>query len=244
MESGKKTSGDKKAAILLGVVAVLALAVIAQGAMLFRAGCQTGGKGIMGGLMGQMCPLVKRGPEQAGKVQGMSTPLGARSQAASMWGDDFFFGGWDPFREIDQMHQGMNRMFSRTMRKMMSDPGYGLSGTQMSAFEPDIDIGESGDYYVISYDLPGMDKDKINVDIRDQMLTVSGQRGVAEEKEADGFYRMERSFGSFSRSVPLPYDADVNDVKAQYEQGVLKIQIKKIRDAAKPGSASKPVPVV
>ncbi len=82
-------------------------------------------------------------------------------------------------------------------------------------------------------DLPGVDKDKINVKVQNNMLTISGERR-SETEEADqktGFYRMESSFGSFMRSFPLPADADPDNMTAESKNGVLTIRLPKIKDA-------------
>ncbi len=134
---------------------------------------------------------------------------------------------WDPFEEMDQMHKMMNKMLHETYNRGVR--GEGISST-FSAFDPDIDVKETPDEYVIRLDLPGIDKDKISVKVHDGILTISGERQAeAEEKSEDGgVYRMERSFGSFSRSFPVPQDANMDAMTAQTKNGVLTIKLPKL----------------
>jgi HSP20 family protein len=101
-------------------------------------------------------------------------------------------------------------------------------------YEPDLDVQETGDAYLIRLDLPGVDKDKINVKIQNNVLTISGERKSEKEETDDksGFYRMESSFGSFMRSFPLPADADSNVMTAESKNGVLMVRLPKIKGAA------------
>lgn len=130
---------------------------------------------------------------------------------------------WDPFREMEDMRRLMAGMMSSRM------PQTGLTD---ASYRPDIDIKETASTYVLKLDLPGLDKDKIDVKVRDGYLTISGQREAEAKHEDEGFYRMERSFGSFTRSFPLPGDADAEAMKAQTQDGVLTITIPKKQPAA------------
>lgn len=134
---------------------------------------------------------------------------------------------WDPFAEIDRMQQSMNRMFQESFRRAsLFAPSSGMTAVM---FEPDIDIREQGNRYVITLDIPGMEKDRISVSVEGRALTVSGERRIEQESsdEQSGFYRMERQFGSFQRAVPLPEDADPESLKASYDKGVLRIELEK-----------------
>ena len=129
---------------------------------------------------------------------------------------------WDPFVQINAMNHMMNRM----MGPMMA----------MDSFNPRIDIKEDGNHYVISMDIPGMNKDNIEVKVENQNLLVSGERSTdTEEKNQGGkVYRHERSFGHFMRAVPLPKDAKINEVDAQYTNGVLTIKVGRAVKDVKP----------
>lgn len=142
---------------------------------------------------------------------------------------------WDPFREMDDMQSMMNRMFRDSFNRGMMTQG--LSGAQISSYNPDIDILSKDDEYIVTVDLPGIEKDKIDVKVKNGQLILSGQREAQKETEEDsGFYQMERSFGSFHRSFPLPEDASSEGIKAESKNGVLTIHIPRVKDAQKAGS--------
>jgi HSP20 family molecular chaperone IbpA len=109
---------------------------------------------------------------------------------------------WDPFAELDLMHR-------------MAD-----------AFNPRVDIKESPKEYTITMDIPGMNKDNINVKVEEHNLIVSGERSTENEESQPGkFFRQERSFGNFMRVVALPEDAKEDAVDAAYNNGVLTIKV-------------------
>lgn len=131
---------------------------------------------------------------------------------------------WDPFAEMDRIQSQMNRMFRSSLsRGMLTQPGL----TARNAFyEPDIDLEETETAYIAKIDLPGMDKDKISIQVKEGMLIISGERNVErEETKGDQFYSKERSFGSFSRVIPLPSDAKSDGMTAEYNKGVLVVKI-------------------
>ncbi len=135
---------------------------------------------------------------------------------------------WDPFSEMQQMQDRMNRLFRDSFRR--SSPFMSPAASQMTSFfEPDLDIQDKKDHYIMTLDIPGMDKNKINIEATDHAIVISGERNYQSEEQDDeqGFYRMERRFGSFSRPLPLPEDATSEGIDAKYEKGVLEIKIPK-----------------
>jgi len=138
------------------------------------------------------------------------------------------FASWDPFAEMRQMQDRMNRMFRSSLMKASALPGAASPGFE-SFYEPDLDIQDLQDHYLLKLDLPGLEKDKINIEVTDREILISGQREFSNEEQDDtqGFYRMERHFGSFSRRLPLPEDATSVGVGAEYEKGVLTITVPK-----------------
>jgi HSP20 family protein len=135
---------------------------------------------------------------------------------------------WDPFQEIEKMQQRMHRMFEDSFAR-------GLKGKSLFRknyfFEPNISIRDAGSAYVVNVDLPGLDKDTINVEINGRQMTISGERKVQESQQQKGFYRQELSYGNFSRSITLPDDAKVEGITSEYKRGVLTIRIPKEKDA-------------
>ena len=142
---------------------------------------------------------------------------------------------WEPFREIAALQNDMGRLMNTFL-------GQG-NGETSRTWVPAVDVWEVEDRLVYAFDLPGIPEDKISVEFDDGSLTVSGERERAEEVKNDGFYRYERRFGSFSRTVGLPQGVTEDDVNAEYRDGVLEISVKK-PEAPKPrriqvGSGSK-----
>ncbi len=141
---------------------------------------------------------------------------------------------WEPFRELASLHGEMSRLMNGLFE------GNGRTG---QGWVPAVDVWETENELVYAFDLPGIPEDKISVEFDEGSLTVSGERERAEEVKNDGFYRYERRFGSFSRTVGLPQGVSEEDVNAEYRDGVLEISVKK-PEAPKPrriqvGSGSK-----
>ena len=142
---------------------------------------------------------------------------------------------WDPFEEMEGMQQTMNRLFhdsfSRGLRGRGDLAGSPYpSGHHALSYNPDVDTNETAKEYVMRVDLPGIERDRINVKVENNQIIISGERETEKEesKKGSGFYRSERSFGSFLRSIPLPADADVNGMTAESMKGVLTIRIPKL----------------
>jgi HSP20 family protein len=127
---------------------------------------------------------------------------------------------WDPMRELDSLQGELNRAF---------DGFFGARGNDVRVrrWIPAMDLVESDDHLVLRADLPGMTEDDIEIEIKDNILTVSGERKAEEEKRDEGYYRVERAFGSFSRSLTLPEGVKADDVSASFDKGVLEISIPK-----------------
>jgi HSP20 family protein len=103
----------------------------------------------------------------------------------------------------------------------------------MDRWIPPMDLAESGHNLVLRADLPGMGEDDVSIEIKDGVLTISGERKAEHEEEGEGFHRVEREFGSFSRSLSLPEGVDPTTVDATFKDGVLEVRVPK-PEAAKP----------
>ena len=136
----------------------------------------------------------------------------------------------DPFIEMERIQAVMNKMFHDTITGLKRHSGLSSKESD-SFFNPNLDIQDTGENYVVKVDIPGMDKSKINVEIKGNQLIVSGKReGKTEEKTNKGsrlFYKKERNFGYFSRLMLLPSDVQNKSVTADYKRGVLTIIIPK-----------------
>jgi HSP20 family protein len=126
---------------------------------------------------------------------------------------------FDPTREVDSLQSEVNRVF---------DAFFGNGGgARARRWVPAMDLLETGDELVLRADLPGLDRDDVNVEIKDGTLTVSGERRAEHEERSEGYYRVERASGSFSRSLSLPQGIDADAVNAEFDRGVLEVRIPK-----------------
>jgi HSP20 family protein len=126
---------------------------------------------------------------------------------------------WEPFRELAALQSEMGRWMSQ----VAGAPGNGGSSTWL----PPVDVWETENELVLSFDLPGVAEERVSVELDDNVLTVSGERERTEEQSGDRFYRFERRFGSFSRSLTLPAGVTEDAIKADYRDGVLEIRVAK-----------------
>jgi HSP20 family protein len=127
---------------------------------------------------------------------------------------------WEPFREVAALQGEM----SRFMNQLWGGAG---GGTGPSAWLPALDVWETDDELVLALDLPGVPEDKVSIEVEDSVLTVSGEREHVAENSGDRFFRFERRFGQFSRSVTLPQGVDETTLSAEYTDGVLEIHVPK-----------------
>jgi HSP20 family protein len=129
---------------------------------------------------------------------------------------------WEPVREISSIQTEMNRLFN----SFFDTPTTGNGGAARR-WLPAMDVVESDDHFVLTADLPGLGEEDVNIEIEDNVLTVSGERKAEHEDKREGFVRVERSYGSFRRSLTLPKDVDADAVSANFDKGVLEIRIPK-----------------
>ena len=129
---------------------------------------------------------------------------------------------WEPFRELAALQNEMGRW----MNQVAGGTTPGGNG-QSSSWLPAVDVWETEKEIVLSFDLPGIPEDQISVELDDNVLTVSGQRERSQEETGERFYRYERRFGTFSRTVTLPAGVNEEQVKADYKDGVLEIHVPK-----------------
>ena len=129
---------------------------------------------------------------------------------------------WEPLRELSSLQSEMNRLFNTVF-----DAPSASSGSVLRRWVPAMDLVESGDHFVLRADLPGMSEEDIEIELEDGTLTVSGERKAEHEEREEGFHRVERSFGAFSRSLTLPKGVDPEAVSASFDRGVLEVRIPK-----------------
>jgi HSP20 family protein len=131
--------------------------------------------------------------------------------------------------ELSTVHSEMNRLFS-TFFDTPTTRGAGNGA--MRRWIPAMDLIEAGDHFVVKADLPGMTQDDVKIEIEDDVLKISGERKTELEDKHEGFYRLERTTGSFSRALALPEGIDPAAVTATFANGVLDIRFPKPVQAA------------
>jgi HSP20 family protein len=131
-----------------------------------------------------------------------------------------FFSGWSPFRELGLAPGRWTRLFS--------EPGALATRGRLA---PSTDITEDDSRYVVTAELPGSRKEDVTVEIKDQVLTIRGEKRNEREEKKEHSRWIERSYGSFSRSFTLPTNAAPDRVKAEFKDGVLTVEIPKAEEA-------------
>lgn len=131
---------------------------------------------------------------------------------------------WDPIRELDSLQGDMNRLFDRFFEGRAPN-------SASRRWIPAMDLVETEDHLVLRGDLPGMTEDDVDIEIKDGVLTVSGERKTDHEEKGEGYHRVERAFGSFSRSLNLPQGVDPEKIEAKFDNGVLEVRIPKPAEA-------------
>jgi HSP20 family protein len=129
---------------------------------------------------------------------------------------------FNPTKELANFRHSMN-FFDDLFGEFFRDEGADLT----RGWNPKVDVFEEADQIVMKAELPGVDKDKITIDVNGRVLTVKGERISDDEVKEDNYYRRERSYGRFERSFTLPAETDSEKIKADYKDGVLTLNIPK-----------------
>ena len=132
---------------------------------------------------------------------------------------------WEPFREFTTLQDRMNRLF----RNSFSEGAENALTT--TGFAPPVDVYEDEHSIALKLEVPGIDEKDIDVRIENNTLTVHGERKFEKEEKEENFRRVERQYGSFTRSFTLPTTVDAEQVSAHYDKGVLKISLAKKAEA-------------
>ena len=137
---------------------------------------------------------------------------------------------WEPFKDLLSLQDRMNRLFEETLAR-----GAVREEATSGQWSPAVDILEAEGDIILKAELPGVDLDAIDIQIRDNVLTLRGERTFEDEVKKEHYYRIERSYGSFTRSFTLPSTIDQARVQAQLRDGILEVKLPK-RDSALPRS--------
>lgn len=123
-----------------------------------------------------------------------------------------------------------SKSFSDIMDEFFNDV---VNTRRTGSFVPDIDISERDDQFLVSVELPGVEKEDIEINLDNGRLTISGERKFENEEEGKTYHRVETRYGKFSRSFQLPDNVDEESIKAKYENGLLNLTLNKTEDKAK-----------
>ncbi len=133
---------------------------------------------------------------------------------------------FDPARDLWGLQDEVSRVFRSALQGLSGD-----EATSAGAFSPALDVEETEDEFVLHVELPGVAAEDVEVSLEENVLTISGERRFYDERERDGFRRIERRFGRFHRAIRLPDRVDGSAVDATYREGLLTITVPKAEEA-------------
>jgi HSP20 family protein len=137
---------------------------------------------------------------------------------------------WEPFRDLFSLQERMNRMFDESYRsRTSSEDDWALGGS----WAPPVDIFERDGNIVLKAELAGLDPNDVDIRVENNVLTLRGERKFENEVKRESFHRVERSYGTFTRSFTLPSAVDTERIKADFKDGVLQVTLP-TREEAKP----------
>ena len=125
---------------------------------------------------------------------------------------------WDPFREMTQVQNQFNRLVDQVWNN------------RQESWLPAVDVFDRKDAVVLKAELAGMDPDAIQIEVEDNVLTIKGERKFEEQVEDERYYRVERRFGSFQRSLALPQGVKPDEIQAGYEDGIVTVTVPKAEE--------------
>jgi len=134
---------------------------------------------------------------------------------------------WEPFKNYRPFNNNFNTWFEDAFESLNS------SELETGTWLPKVDIYETDERYVINAEIPGLKKEDIDIDLKENTLTIKGEKKFEEKTEKDNYVRVERRYGTFQRSFALSENADAEKINASYSNGVLKVSIPK-KEEAKP----------
>jgi len=147
--------------------------------------------------------------------------------ALSRWNPFKEVSEWNPFRELDEMNNRLSRILGGTN----SRTGNGREEITVAAWAPLVDITEDDKEYIIKAELPEVKKTDVKVRVEDGVLYITGERNLEKEEKGKRYHRIERAYGSFTRTFSLPEDADAQQVNAEFKDGMLSVHVAKDKNA-------------
>lgn len=134
---------------------------------------------------------------------------------------------WRPFQDMNEFFNRHSRLLKRGVASPFDD-----DGNELSSWMPATNVSETKKEYLIKAELPEVDKDDINISVKDGTLTIEGERKHESEEEDETYHRVESFYGRFSRVFALPPNVDESKIKADCKKGVLRVHLPKAKEAA------------
>ncbi|MBV8475287.1 MAG: Hsp20/alpha crystallin family protein [Acidobacteria bacterium] len=135
---------------------------------------------------------------------------------------------WDPFREFATLQNQMNRLFQDSFGQQ---PGGREEALTTSVFAPAVDVYEDEHTITLKVEVPGIEEREIDIRVENNTLVVHGERKLEKDEKEENYRRIERQYGSFTRTFTLPSTVDAENIQAEYDKGVLKIRLGKKAEA-------------
>jgi HSP20 family protein len=134
---------------------------------------------------------------------------------------------WDPFQDLLAVQDEMNQVFGRALGR--SERSAGETATR--AWAPALDIAERNDAYVVTVEVPGVKPEELEITLEGGVLTISGERRFESETKEEQYHRIERRYGAFRRSIPLPARVKADAIEASFADGLLQVVVPKAEEA-------------
>ena len=129
---------------------------------------------------------------------------------------------YDPFRDLRTLQEEVNRLFTGNMARAFDD-----EGIARGSWNPNVDIYENQDHIVLEAELPGMNREDFDLSVENNIITLRGERHFEKKDETDNYHRVERAYGTFTRSFTLPNTVSGEGASAEYRNGVLRVVLPK-----------------
>lgn len=195
-----------------------------QGGSTTGSGRTTEAKGARGTEQQQEVPVSREGTQRGGALSRQQSSLLPSIFAAP---PNLLSGAFisNPFGFMRRMSEEMNRIFESAGMGGTLAPFTGGEQAGMATWMPQVEVQQKGNEFVVRADLPGLKRDDVSIEVEDGVLTLSGERRQESREEREGFYRSERSYGSFYRSIPLPEGINEDAISATFGDGVLEVRV-------------------
>lgn len=136
---------------------------------------------------------------------------------------------WDPFRDLEDMSERLNRILQRPLLGRTADAG--RERLTVPDWAPPVDIIETPEEFVLKADLPEINKEEVKVTVENGVLSIAGERKQEKEEKGKRYHRIERSYGSFLRTFTIPDNVDETKVRAEFKDGILNLRLPKTEKA-------------